>query len=290
MRKVVLAILIVAIIAGVLVLVSKRVSDKSEAFPVVTSFYPVYFLANEIGGGKISVMNITPAGVEPHDYELTPQNMVQIQNSKLLIMNGNMEPWEEKIRSYLKEKKVKIVTVDEKMATDPHSWLSPRLFKFDAQKVRLALQEIDPANSEQYRRKELELVEKLDKLDEAYKTGLSNCERRSFVTSHAAFSYLAQEYNLEQIAIEGVTSEEEPSLAKLAEVADFSRKNNIKYIFFESLVSPKFAETIAEEVGAQTLVLDPIEGVRSEEMANGSNYLTLMNKNLQNLRKALQCK
>ncbi len=264
---------------------------------VTTSFYPMYFFASQIGGDKISITNITPNGAEPHDYELTPQDIVKIQGSKLLVLNGEVETWANKIKENLKGKDTQILSAGENLATgkieengvmsiDPHVWLSPRLAKIESQKIAQNLENIDPTNSNYYKINLTNLENELDKIDKNYKRDLENCETRSFVTSHAAFGYLSKDYGLNQIAIDGLSPDAEPSLQKLVQITNYAKANSVKYIFFESLVSPKLSETIANEVGAKTLVLDPIEGV----LNNKDTYLTLMAKNLQNLRIALQCK
>jgi zinc transport system substrate-binding protein len=129
----------------------------------------------------------------------------------------------------------------------------------------------------------------LDQLNAEYKAGLSSCQKKDFVTSHAAFGYLAATYGINQIAISGVSPDEEPSSQKLAEVANLVKQKDIKIIFFESLVSPKLSETIASETGAKTMVLDPIEGITSNDLKVGHTYLTVMRDNLAALQDALQC-
>ena len=151
------------------------------------------------------------------------------------------------------------------------------------------MQKIDPQNMAYYTDRSSQLKLKLDELDMMYKQGLSSCQRRDIVTAHVAFGYLAEAYGLNQIAIAGLSPDEEPSPAKLAEVAQFVKVRQIKYIFFESLVSPKLAETIASETGTKTLVLNPLEGLTPEDLASGKNYLTVMKDNLANLKVALEC-
>lgn len=272
-----------------------------EKVQVSASFYPLYFLAQEIGGDRADVKNITPAGTEPHDYDPTPQDIVRIQESKLLIVNGaGFEPWLDKIKSDLSNTAVINTSEgvvlqegteehEEESNKDPHIWLSPVLAKSQADKILQGYTELDPENGAFYEENAQKLKLRLDELDEKFRQGLNSCELNSFVTSHAAFGYLAREYNLTQVAISGLSPDEEPSAKDLADVANFVKENNIKYIFFETLVSPKLSETIASEVGAQTLVLDPIEGLSEDDIRSGKNYFTVMEDNLKNLQKALQC-
>lgn len=271
-------------------------STNKNKIEVTASFYPLYFFASQIGGDKSNVKNITPAGAEPHDYEPTTQDIAGIEKSNLLILNGgNLETWGNKIKDNLKGINITIVVAGEKITDqqiiqDPHVWLSPPLAKQEVKVILEGFLKVDSKNKNYYSINADNLLQKLDQLDQEYKQGLSSCSKRDFVTSHAAFGYLAKAYNLNQVAISGISPDEEPSAQKLAEISDFSKKNNVKYIFFENLLSPKLSETIATEVGAQTLVLDPIEGITDNDLKTGKNYITVMKDNLINLRKALECR
>jgi zinc transport system substrate-binding protein len=278
------------------------VPTQAEKIQVVASFYPLYFLSQQIGGDKVEVTNIVPAGVEPHDYEPTVQDMVKMEKSQLLVLNGNgFEAWKENVQKNIDPKKTSIVTAGEGLATqqmtkegqlrtDPHIWLDPLLLEKMADKILQGFEDADPTNKESYQANANILKAKLKDLDVAYRAGLSNCAEKNFITSHAAFGYLATAYGLTQTSIAGLSPEAEPSSQELAKLVQFAKENKIKYIFFESLVSPKLAQTIATEVGAQTLVLNPIEGLSGEEISQGENYLTVMQANLENLQTALQCK
>ena len=258
---------------------------------VVTSFYPLYYLTNEIGRDKVEVKNLTPAGVEPHDYEPTARDMVDIQQSKLLILNGgSLEVWGIKIQEDVKNIQVIEAGKDLFVGDDSHVWLSPRLAKEEAGNILAGLIIVDPKNESYYSENAVILNQKLDKLQAGYSRGLADCNRREIVTSHAAFGYLTREFGLTQVAIAGLSPDEEPSTKHMTEIAKFAKERQIKYIFFESLVSPKLAETIAEEVGAKTLVLDPIEGISDNNLMQGKNYLSIMEENLVNLRIALECR
>jgi zinc transport system substrate-binding protein len=172
---------------------------------------------------------------------------------------------------------------------DPHVWLNPQLAKNEVRRITDGYISIDPTNTMFYQENEKALDDKLDQLDSEYKEGLANCQNKDIITSHAAFAYLAEQYGLNQVAISGLSPDEEPSAQQLADVANFARKNNVRYIFFESLVSPKLSETIASEIGAKTMVLDPIEGLSDDDIKQGKNYFTVMEDNLKNLQTALQC-
>ena len=265
---------------------------EGEKISVVVSFYPLYFMASEIGGDRMEVKNLTPAGVEPHDYEPTARDMVILQRAKLLILNGgNFEAWGGKMKEELKSSGVTVLSAGDGLFenNDPHIWLSPPIAKLMATKISVALITLDKENQDYYEANVDKLIEKLSDLDRRYSLELGKCNKKDFVTSHTAFGNMAKTYGLNQIAIAGISPDDEPSTKQLAEIARFAREKEIKYIFFERLVNPKLAETIAEEVGAKTLVLDPIEGISDNDMKQGKNYLTLMEENLYNLRIALQC-
>ncbi|OGH10844.1 MAG: hypothetical protein A2857_06295 [Candidatus Levybacteria bacterium RIFCSPHIGHO2_01_FULL_36_15] len=275
-------------------------TQKGDKLQISASFYPLYYFSSQIGGNKADVQNITPAGSEPHDYDPSFQDIARIERGDILILNGGVEAWADKIRDNLRGTKVKIVIAGEDLLTkqlieegqtvkDPHVWLDPVLAKREVQKITEAYAAVDPANKTYYQDNERQLNSKLDQLDADYKKGLRNCQSRDVVTSHEAFAYLADRYGLNEVPIAGLSPDEEPSAQQLADVANFAKKNNVKYIFFESLVSPKLSETIASEIGAKTMVLDPIEGISDDDIKQGKNYFTVMKDNLKNLQTALQC-
>lgn len=280
---------------------STNVSGVKNKISVTASFYPLYFFASEIGGKYAEVKNITPVSAEPHDYEPTAQDIAHIEKSRLLILNGGkLEAWGNKIRDDLKGTNVMVVTTGDTLANqtvieegqstqDPHIWLSPPLAKKEVQTVLEAFIKIDSKDKDYFISNTNKLTGELDNLDYQYKSGLASCKQKDIITSHAAFGYLAKHLGLTQVPISGLSPDAEPSPKQLADITDFAKKNNVKYIFFESLVFPKLSETIASEVGAKTLVLDPIEGISDDNIKAGINYLTIMKDNLKNLRLALEC-
>ena len=267
---------------------------QSDKIQVVASFYPLYFFSSQIGGDKADVTNIVPAGAEPHDYEPTAQDIAKIENSKLLVLNGGgLEAWGGDIQKNIDAKNTTIVTAGEGLTTqqvtengetgtDPHVWLDPPLAEKMVDKIAQGFEQVDPANKSYYQANADSLKNKLNDLDMTYKQSLSTCKEKNIITSHAAFGYISTTYGLNQVPIAGLSPDAEPSPQQLADIVKFAKDNNVKYIFFESLVSPKLSQTIATEVGAQTLVLNPIEGLSDEELAQGKNYLTVMQDNLTN--------
>src|SRR3989338_1414180 len=266
---------------------------QSDKIRVVASFYPLYFFAGQIGGDKAEVINVTPFGAEPHAYEPTSMDMAEIENSRILIINGNFEPWIDKIKTNLAGKNIIIITAGEGLfghkIPDPHVWLSPILAKREAEIILAGFIKSDSANREYYQKNANRLLISLEDLNKKYQQGLEFCQKKNIITSHTAFYYMAEEYGLTQTAIAGLSPDSEPSPKQIAEIADFAKKNTIDYIFFERLISPKLAETIADEIGAKTLLLDPLEGISQSEMSRGENYFTKMETNLTNLKLALQC-
>ncbi|OWR26527.1 ABC transporter substrate-binding protein [Saccharibacillus sp. O23] len=170
---------------------------------------------------------------------------------------------------------------------DPHVWLSPKLAVQEVRNIEAAFAEADPDHAAQYKSNADAYVAKLEALDAEFKSRLTGTKRTDFVTQHAAFGYLARDYGLTQVPIAGLSPDQEPSAREMAEVVEFAKQHDVKTIFFETLVSSKVAETIAAEIGAKTDVLNPLEGLTSEETAAGEDYLSVMRKNLEALKKAL---
>jgi zinc transport system substrate-binding protein len=267
----------------------------------VASFYPLYYFAKEIGDDKADVSDITPSGAEPHDYEPSPQEIAEIESSRLLILNGaGLESWGDSVRQNLSSDTITIVasegldlqSISEggKNIEDPHVWLSPIMSEKIAEKITEGFIEADSDNEQYYRRNENALIARLQKLDSDYKSALDDCALHSIVTSHAAFGYLASVYDFTQIPIAGISPDSEPSPKQLAGLSDYIRANHLKYIFFENSSSAKLSETLASEAGAETLVLSPLESLNTDDIARGNDYFTVMEANLSNLKIALECR
>ncbi|MBI3337531.1 MAG: zinc ABC transporter substrate-binding protein [Candidatus Staskawiczbacteria bacterium] len=293
--KIIIFFIIGFIFIGFLVIILNNIYNyqvQPDKIQVSASFYPLYFFARQIGGDKANVINITPAGAEPHDYEPTAKDIAQIENSKLVVLIGEgFEPWGSNIKQNLDSKNTIILTVgEENNTTDPHIWLNPQLAKEIVDKITNGFAQIDPENTGYYQTNADIFKNELNNLDVEYKQGLADCEEKNIITSHSAFGYLAADYGFNQVSIAGLSPDAEPSSQQLANIVNFAKENNVKYIFFESLVSPKLSDTIANEVGAKTMVLNPIEGLTNEEVSQGKSYFTEMRNNLDNLKIALKCK
>ena len=297
---------IVAMLVGLFLAVAKYgrpvESPTKNKLQVVASFYPLYFFSQQIGGDKADVLDVTPSGAEPHDYEPTAWDMARIENGKMIILNGGgLEAWGSDIEQNVDPRRTLVVVAGEgltdrrldedgKTIVDPHVWLSPVLAEKMIDRILQGFEQVDPGNKDYYQTNTDIIKSKIADLDMEYKQGLANCARKNIVTSHAAFGYLAAEYGFNQVAIAGLSPDAEPSPRQMADIIKFAEDNYVKYIFFESLVSPKLSETIAREAGAKTLVLDPIEGLGPQDAAKGKDYFTQMRSNLVNLQLALQCK
>lgn len=274
-------------------------NSDAQKITVVTSIYPLEFIVQELARSQANIINLVPSGFEPHDYELTPRDMGEIQSSDLVVVNGILEPWLEDLEQNLNEKEVHILNTSATLpllsssenATrlDPHFWLDPQMMNLMTDTILKELIALDPDNEAAYATNAQYFKQRLSELDSTIETTLSHCEQKDFVTSHAAFAYLANRYGLNQVSIAGLSPEEEPSAQSLKAVVDFVQKNDVSVIFFESLVSPELSETIAQEVGADTMVLNPIEGLTQEQLAEGEDYFSLMQQNTMNLKSALRC-
>jgi zinc transport system substrate-binding protein len=255
---------------------------------VLASFYPLEYAAQRIGGDQVQVTNLTPPGVEPHDLELTPRDVARVHDADVVLYLG--AGFQPAVDDAVEDASGELVDLLEGLqlregvggetVSDPHVWLDPTLYARVVERIGRALG--SPQRARQ-------LETKLRALDASFRAGLGRCERRELVTSHAAFGYLAARYGLEQVPLTGVTPEAEPTPRKLEEAVRRVRETGATTIFFETLVSPRVAQTVARETGARTAVLNPIEGLTQEQAAQNDDYFTLMRANLRALRKALGC-
>lgn len=273
--------------------------SNEDTLKVFTTFYPMYFITKEIAKDKAEIINMIPAGVEPHNWEPTLKSMAELQDSDMLVYNGaNMERWVEKVIKNIDTKKTKVVEASRGIELikgeshhqedyDPHVWVSPVNLKKQAQNVLNAFIEKDGANKDYYEANYKDLSIRLDKLHKDIEDASKSFNKKIIVTSHEAFGYFAREYGITQIPIRGISPEQEPSPAKLAEIVKICRANNIKYVFVEKFISPKFSNTIANEINGEVLTLNAAHGLTEEELKAGQDYITIMYDNLESLQKAL---
>lgn len=258
---------------------------------VYTSFYAIYDFVNKIGGDKIELTNVVPTGTEPHDWEPAIKDMASFENCDILFYNGaGMESWIEKVQSSVSNNLEYVELSDgiaDENASDPHIWLSPANAKLMAERIAEVLSQADTENAAYYGNNLSDFEQKLDELDKNYKTLTTSFKNKDIVVSHEAYSYLCSEYGLNQVSIDGISADSEPSPEKMKQLVNYINDNNIKYIFFEELLSPKTAQTLATETGAQLLPLNPFEGLTDDEIAAGEDYISVMEENLNNINTAL---
>jgi zinc transport system substrate-binding protein len=250
---------------------------------VVVAFYPLAFAATEIGGDSVEVKNLTPPGAEPHDIEVSPQDVAELSDADVVLLLGRGFQPQLEDAAGSGDDVVRLLDapgLDVHANGDPHVWLDPVRYARVVDRIGQVLGKQAAADA---------LDRRLMDLDEEFRAGLAHCERREIVTSHEAFGYLAERYGLEQVAITGLSPEAEPEPEKLQNVVDLVRAHGVTTIYFETLVSPRIAETVARETGAKTAVLNPIEGLTEEEAANGEDYFSLMHEDLAALRAGLGC-
>lgn len=268
--------------------------DNSNVVKISASFYPLAEFARQVGGENVKVTTITPGATEPHDFEPSPKDILKISSSDIFIFNGaKFDPWADELISLLDKKSVKTINMTRRLipdAKDPHVWLDPILAKKSSEIIRDELKLIDPTNNDVYDINTKKYTDELLDLDERYKSGLKNCDLREAFTSHGAFGYIADRYNINIISISGVSPDKEPSVKELAEITKLAKLKNVEHVFSEPLASSKLAETVANEIKAELLELNPVESITKEQEERGENYISMMDDNLSNLRKALKCK
>lgn len=282
-------------------------SDGSKPLDIVVASYPFQFVAERVAGDHAVVQNLTAPGAEAHDVELTPRQLGDLSSADLVVLQSGFQPAVDAALDQVDVARV-VDAADvvqfldaegddhdhegeaddhDHGGLDPHTWLDPTNLAAVTEAVRDALVEIAPQYADDFNANADALLADLAQLDADYTAGLANCERRTFVTSHAAFGYLANRYNLEQVGIRGLEPEVEPTAARIAEVQQIARDRGVTTIFFETLVSPVVAESIAGDLGLTTAVLDPLEGLT--DASPGDDYLEVMRANLAALRQANGC-
>ncbi len=293
--------------------------SSSGKIKVATSFYPVNYLVQSVGGSHVEANSVTPANVEPHDFELSPKDVTKLSSAKMVVyVAGFQSSLDDAVKQVSGPTVVNLASSvklekradhdgddhDHEAAasssateaahddhdhdhgsTDPHFWLDPTRMADAAKQVHAALVKADPSHKADYDANLKTTLAKLTKLDTSYKQGLSQCTRKTFVTSHAAFGYLAERYGLTQVSVSGIDPDSEPSPADIAKVKQVVKQTGTTTIFTEELVSPKTAQAVAKETGAKTSVLSPIESAPEK-----GDYEGAMTTNLTNLREALNCK
>ena len=281
--------------------VAAAVPAPAGRISVVASFYPLYEFARQVGGDRVTVRNLVPAGAEPHDYELTPRDVIAVNEARVVIYNGaGLEPWVQKLLPQIPERVVKINASDgiqlmrlgsgeDRGQIDPHVWLDPVLAQRQVDNILAGHVQADVSGRVVYEANAAAFKARLGALHERIQRTLAPCRKKVFIMTHTAFGYFAARYALTQFAIAGVTPGAEPSAAKIREIVRIVRQHDIHVIYYETLVSPRVASAIAREVGARTLALNPIEGLTGAEVRQGKDYLSMMDDNVRSLAQGLDC-
>ena len=259
---------------------------------VVAAFYPLEYAAEAVGGDTVSVTSLTPTGAEPHDIELSAAQVAEIADADVVLYIRGFQPAvDEAIDQQAADRAIDVAAglptlTGGDSATDPHVWLDPANMASIGQTISTRLRELDPEAADSLETATAAFVDEMTALDDAYTAGLATCDIRDLVVSHEAFGYLADAYGFTQVGLSGLSPEAEPSPARLKEVAELVRADGITTIYYETLVDPKVAQTVADETGAVTAVLDPIEGLASD---SGGDYASIMRDNLATLRTGQSC-
>jgi len=260
-------------------------ADDDGRVRVVAAFAPLAEVAERVGGGGVTVTNLTPAGAEPHDLELTTEQVDDLLDADVVLYLGDgFQPAVEEASERTEGARIDLLEGEE--GEDPHVWLDPQAMARLVERVRDALVEADGDGADGYRQRAAVYVDELRDLDADYEAGLAECDRRVIVTAHDAFGRLAERYDLEQVAVAGLSPEAEPDPRRLAEIADEVRARGVTTVFTEALVPPEIAETLAREAGVRTDLLDPIENFAGPT----DDYVSVMRQNLDVLRQALGCR
>ena len=267
---------VVMLVLGVASGCGRGESDPERT--VVASFYPLAWAVQRVAPRSIQVVNLTPAGAEPHDLELSPSDVSAIRNAKLVVyLSGGFQPAVEDAVGRRDGRSLDVLEGD----SDPHIWLDPIRF---AQAVESIARVVGGP------RRTAPVVRQLTRLDDEYRRGLADCERRVVVTSHASFGRLAARYGLTELSLTGRSPEAEPGPRELQRIVEKVRESGATTVFAEPLVSSRLVETVAREAGVEVAALDPLEGLSEERRAGGEDYLSLMRSNLAALREALGCR
>jgi len=269
---------------------------------VVASFYPVQYAVEQIGGSHVSVTSLTKPGAEPHDVELSPQDVASVADADLVTYAAGFQPAvDEAVAQEASDRALDVAPAADLTlaapaegdgpaaagAKDPHFWLDPQRFEAVGRQIGARLAQVDPAHASDYAAGTARFVAELTQLDAQFRAGTASCARTDLVTSHAAFGYLSQRYGFTQVPITGLDPEVEPSGSALARITDFVRSTGVTTIYAETLVEPKFADTIASTTGATIATLDPIEGITTA--SKGRTYPEVMRADLAALRAGQGC-
>jgi zinc transport system substrate-binding protein len=298
-------------------------NSEDKKMTIMTSLYPLYDFTSKIVGDRAEVINLVPPGAEPHDFEPTPKDMANLSKADIFIYNGGgYETYIEDVLSSIDQQDMSILNASENLDLltieetggedkheetndgeeagheeeakheeeelageyDPHIWLDPLRAKQIAELIKEELIKVDEDGKDVYEKNFNELASEFDALHSEYESALSDPSQKEIIVSHAAFGYLTNRYGLSQTPISGLTPSDEPSPKELLEIINFAKENGVKYIMFETLVSPKVAEMVQDKIGAEALTLNPVAGLTQKETEEGKDYFSIMRENLESLK------
>ncbi|WP_099159977.1 metal ABC transporter solute-binding protein, Zn/Mn family [Virgibacillus ndiopensis] len=301
-----LSILLTIVIAGC----SSSTEDNNTGLTIYTSIYPIQYIAEQIGGDTLNVKSIYPPGVDAHTYEPTTKEMTSIASSDAFIyMGAGMEGFAESAADALQSENVELMELgknEELFHTekelseehaddghhhgdhDPHIWLDPLRMVDMAEMIKDKLIELNPDKTEQYTDNFVTLKDELVALDKQYQKTLQNKDNKEILVSHAAYGYWEERYGLDQIAISGLTSSDEPSQKELTQIIDETKELNINYVIFEQNGTDRISKVIQEQINAEALYIHNLSVLTDDDIKNEEDYLSLMKQNLKVLDKATE--
>lgn len=316
MKKGLIFIIISVIVFCACIFIVEPKGDNKQSdnrIQIVATLFPQYDFAKQIGGDRVSVLLLLTPGTETHTYEPTPQDIISINDADLFIYTGKyMEPWADRIISGVYSD-TKILDASNNISLiksedddedeeeeheheehhhefDPHIWLNPQNAIVMVKNITDELCELDKDNEEYYRANSKKLIEEINNLDSDFENAIKELGKNKIAFGGTfAYAYFVNHYNLEYVtAYDSCGESSEPSVAKVKEVIDYMKENNIKVVFYQEASSGRVADSIAKETGAQKLVFHTIHNATQEEINNGETYISLMRKNLENLKHALE--
>ena len=313
MKKIYMAVLAIIMSLGLIScsnnIKKEEVNKYNDKIKVYATIFPVYDFAKNIGKDKIELNYIVPPSSEPHDYEISAKTIKDIQNADLLIKNGlgidgfsdNIKSESDKLNILVASEGIEKITYKEEGHDedqieeehehgkyDPHVWLDINNAIKECENIKNEFIKIDSKNKGYYEENYNNYVKELKDLQEEYNANLKDIKNKTILVSHDAYGYLCKEYGINQISITGINPNQEPSMSKIAELTNYAKDNNIKYILFDGLVNPKVSQTIANEAKINTEILYSLDGITKDDFNNNEDYISLMERNLETLKIVLR--
>ncbi len=309
-KSIVIVIALLVVAAGVVAFLQHKnpaQTVESGKIEVITTLFPLYDMAKNIGGDKAQATLLLPPGAEAHSFEPTVGDIVKINEADIFVYTGKfMEPWAEDVISGVSNKNLAVVDASNNVkmiqgvfhdedepvgSSDPHIWLNFDNAKAMVENIKQAFIAKDAPNADFYAQRAADYENQLSQIDAAYRSTLSDCQSNEIVYGgHYAFGYLANRYGLKYLAAQGVSPDAEPSAKDLAALVDQIKKDGIKYVFYEELTTPKISETIASETNAKMLLLNAAHNLSKDQFESGLSFFDILNSDLENLKVGLGCK